>query len=111
MILFDNIEPRIYEDKITLPDSNLTFTPFQLDQLSKKMSVEEKILFDKDINFSKLKFKWDELWGFKGEKGLTVLTYKDSNKVYVYEFGEKQSGRFILNLLAVLNVSILENES
>lgn len=109
MILFDNEEQLIYESKISLPGSKFAYTPRELIKSSERLSQSEKMILDKETSFKNLNIRWSEIGVFKSEKELNVFTYKEGNSIYIFEFGEFQPSRFILNLLSVLDASILEN--
>jgi len=109
MIIFDNEEPLIYEAKISLPGSEHKYTPRELVKNSTRLTQADILIFEKNDSFRKLKILCQETGTCKSQRELNIFVYRESENIFIFDFGEYQPGRFILSLMTVIEKSTLVN--
>ncbi len=100
-VLFDDIEAKLYSNDITLSELNINIIPNKLISDSSLITdPNDKII--KSTEKMPFKLTWVNFGFYRGVLGMPVYLYNCLNKKILFEFGEYQPGRYILNQLAVI---------
>lgn len=113
-LLYDGVEnEELFRGFFNVNDLNFTLSEIitnEIANLKKHVSEEDFSKITQELKFQTIEnsefvrhFKDSSFFEdfYKSDEGLSVYFLKKDNCLYIFSFGEKQSGRYILNLEAV----------